>query len=87
MFPPNDVRGSRWRMRSFSGKFIEAFAAQPFRKFGRNGFVVEIGESDVRVAAQPGVGQQQDLAISAVTIDDAAEGLRHLDRGLPDRAR
>ena len=47
---------------------------QPLGQFVRNSFVVEIGKGDVRVAAQTGVGEQQDFAIPAVLVDDVAEG-------------
>lgn len=60
----------RWRL--LSGKLVQAFAVQPFGQFVRNGFVIEIGKGDVRVAVQTGIGEQQDLAISSVTIDDSA---------------
>ena len=43
---------------------------QPFRKLFHDGFVIEIGKGDVRVAVQADIGKQQDLAIAAVTCQN-----------------
>jgi len=41
----------------------------------------------VCAAAQTRIGEQQDLAISSVTIDDTAKGPCDVDRGGPDGTR
>src|SRR5207249_5157653 len=58
---------------------VQAVFGEELRQQVRHGNVVHIGEGEMRIALEAGIGQAQHLGLAPVLVDLLGEELRHLE--------